>query len=204
MLPRSRLFAIVPAAGHSRRMGTPKLLLPLGETTIIGRVLSVLRRPEIDQAVVVVRPDDESLRAAAKAGGAVVVQPNPPPDEMRNSVEHALRHIMEHFQPHDDDAWLLSPADHPLLDSSVLDALLQRWSDGDCRILIPTHAGRRGHPVLFRWDLAREVFALPADVGLNQLVRQHADEVTTLSIDNPAILQDLDTPEDYERLLSHH
>jgi molybdenum cofactor cytidylyltransferase len=152
-------------------MGRPKLLLPLGETTIIGRLLDVLRRPEIERTVVVVRPDDEPLRAAAAAGGAVVVQPNPPPEEMRQSVEHALRHIA---------------------------------AKGDCRILIPTHERRRGHPVLFRWDLARDVFALPADVGLNQLVRQHANEVTTLAIDNPAVLWDLDTPEDYERLVKSH
>jgi CTP:molybdopterin cytidylyltransferase MocA len=52
--------------------------------------------------------------------------------------------------------------------------------------------------------LARDVFALPADVGLNQLVRQHANEVTTLAIDNPAVLWDLDTPEDYERLVKSH
>jgi molybdenum cofactor cytidylyltransferase len=185
-------------------MGRPKLLLPLGETTIIGRLLDVLRRPEIERTVVFVRPDDEPLRAAAAAGGAVVVQPNPPPEEMRQSVEHALRHIAAKYEPREEDAWLLSPADHPLLDSTVLDALLQRWSVGDCRILIPTHERRRGHPVLFRWDLARDVFALPADVGLNQLVRQHANEVTTLAIDNPAVLWDLDTPEDYERLVKSH
>lgn len=202
VIPPRRIFAVIPAAGHSRRMGRAKLLLPLGETTVIGRLLDVLRRPEIERTIVVVRPDDEPLRAAAVAGGAIVVQPNPPPEEMRQSVEHALRHIAEHFQPQDDDAWLLSPADHPLLDASVLDMILQRWNTGDCRILIPTHDGRRGHPVLFRWDLAREVLELPADVGLNQLVRQHAADVTTLVIDNPAILQDLDTPEDYERVLA--
>lgn len=185
-------------------MGQPKLLLPFARTTIIGRLLEVLKRTEIDQTIVVVRPDDEPLRAAAEAGGAIVVQPSPAPEEMRQSVEHALRHIIENFQPRDEDAWLLSPADHPLLDSAVLDALLQRWSTGVGRILIPTYEGRRGHPVLFRWDLARDVFALPADVGLNQLVRRHADAVTTLEINNPAILQDLDTPEDYERLLARH
>src|SRR5260370_12639805 len=69
--PPPQLFAVVPAAGQSRRMGRPKLLLPLGSDTVIGRMLALLRRPEIAATIVVVRPDDELLRAAVLAGGAV-------------------------------------------------------------------------------------------------------------------------------------
>src|SRR5260370_3045670 len=88
-----RIFAIVPAAGHSRRMGRPKLLLPLGASTVIARMLAVLARPEIEATLVVVRPGDEPLRAAVAACGAIPLQPAVPPPEMRDSVEYALRHI---------------------------------------------------------------------------------------------------------------
>jgi CTP:molybdopterin cytidylyltransferase MocA len=65
-----RLFAVVPAAGHSRRMGQPKLLLPLRTSSVIARMIELLLRPEIAATVVVVRPDDEPLRAAVADGGA--------------------------------------------------------------------------------------------------------------------------------------
>ena len=74
-------------------MGRPKLLLPLGAGTVIARMLAVLRVPTITATIVVVRPNDEPLRAAVAEAGAIPLQPDVPPDEMRQSVEHALRYV---------------------------------------------------------------------------------------------------------------
>ncbi|MFN0052950.1 MAG: NTP transferase domain-containing protein [Planctomycetales bacterium] len=197
-----RIFGVIPAAGHSRRMGQAKLLLPLGSQSIIARVLEVLRRPEIGETIVVVRRDDEPLLREVTAAGGMPLQPAVDPPEMRDSVALALRWLREHRHPQPEDAWLLLPADHPLLDPTVLDAMLSRWQRESCPILIPTAGGKRGHPVLFRWTLADEVDALPADAGLNQIVRRHAAEVVELELGNPSVLIDLDTPQDYARLLS--
>lgn len=200
-MPPRRLFAIIPAAGHSRRMGRAKLLLPLGSGTVIGRLLSVLKRPEISDTLVVLRAADEPLRAAVVAGGARPIQPEVDPPDMRQSVAAALTDLAHTDRPEDDDGWLLVPADHPLLDPRVMDQLLARWQDEACRMLVPTHAGRRGHPTLFRWSFAREVAGLPANAGLNRLLQQHAACITELPVDSPSVITDLDTPEDYERLL---
>lgn len=182
-------------------MGRPKLLLPLGQGTVISQVLAVLDRPELACTVVVIRADDAALRSAITAARAVAICPPADPPEMRDSVEFALNYLTTQFQPDASDAWLLSPADHPLLDGDVLSALLARWASADCSILVPTWRGRRGHPVLFRWTLAAEVAALPADRGLNELVRRHAAEVTELPVESDSILADVDTPADYERLI---
>lgn len=197
----SKLFAVIPAAGQSRRMGRAKLLLPVGEQTVMARVLDVLRRPEISETFVVCRAEDVALQRAVSDAGGTPLLPPIPPAEMRQSVEFALRAIAERCAPQGDDGWLLVPADHPLLDGQILSGLLARWRSGDCPILIPTCGGRRGHPVFFRWRLAAEVFELPHDVGLNQLVRRHGTEVVEIETSNPAVLADLDTPEDYARLL---
>jgi molybdenum cofactor cytidylyltransferase len=195
-----RLFAIVPAAGHSRRMGRPKLLLPLGTGTIISRMLTVLRRPEISETLVVIRPDDEPLRAAVSACGATVLQPAFPPPEMRQSVEFALREIERRYAPQENDAWLLVPADHPLLDAAVLDELLVAWRASPGKIVVPVHQGRRGHPTVFPYSLAAEVFELPADQGLNRLLQIHAADIVQIEVASPGVVIDLDTPEDYARL----
>ncbi|MBI5761857.1 MAG: nucleotidyltransferase family protein [Planctomycetales bacterium] len=199
-MPR-RFFVVIPAAGLSRRMGQPKLLLRVGGATIIDRMLSAFHHPGIAATVVVVRADDEPLRIAVQTAGGTVIQPPQAPPDMRTSVEFALAHIREHFHPDPDDVWILVPADHPLLDSSVMPALISGWNARQPQILIPTHAGQRGHPTLFRWDLADEVPRLPLNVGLNHLVKLHSADVTELPVDTLGILLDLDTPADYAALL---
>ncbi len=182
-------------------MGRPKLLLPLGSQTVIGRMLAVLRRPEIAATIVVVRPDDELLRAAVVAGGAIPVQPEVAPAEMRHSVEFALRYLQSQFQPGPDDGWILAPADHPLLDAAALDQLIAAWRNAPGRIFIPVHCGKRGHPAILPFRLAVEVFNLPADVGLNRLMKSYACEIEQINVNSPGVVSDLDTPDDYERLL---
>lgn len=196
----SRLFAVVPAAGLSRRMGRPKLHLPVGSSTVIARMLAALRQPHVAATLVVVRPDDEALRAAAAACGAIVVQPETPPAEMRQSVEYALGEIERRFAPDSRDGWLLAPADHPLLDRVVLESIITAWRAAPEKIAVPVHQGRRGHPTIFPYRMAAEVFRLPADQGLNRLLQIHAADVAQIETPSPAVLTDLDTPEDYARL----
>ena len=195
-----RLFAIVPAAGRSRRMGRPKLLLPLGEGTVISRMLSVFRRPEIAATIVVIRADDEALRVAVAECGAIPLQPDVPPPEMRQSVEEALQYLERQFHPRPDEGWLLAPADHPLLDLAVIDRLILAWRKSPGNILVPACRGQRGHPTLFPFRLVPDVFPLPPDQGLNGLLRLRADEIEQIDVDSPAVISDLDTPEDYARL----
>src|SRR5690606_34510735 len=125
-----------------------------------------------------VRPDDEALRAEAARCGAVVVQPDDPPAEMRISVEHLLQAIEEKRRPRPDDGWLLIPADHPLLSPGTLHQLLDAWRESPTQIVLPSFHGRRGHPTLLPWSLAADVPALPANVGINHLVRQHPELVS--------------------------
>jgi len=183
-------------------MGRPKLLLPLGASTVIAQMLSALRHPEIAATIVVVRPDDEPLRAAVAGCGATPLQPSMPPPEMRQSVEHALRHIEARFRPRADDGWLLAPADHPLLAPQVITRMITEWRRSPRMIVVPVYRGRRGHPSLFPFRLAAEVFNLPADQGLNSLLKVHATEIVQIDTDSPAVAADLDTPEDYARLLA--
>jgi molybdenum cofactor cytidylyltransferase len=203
-MPASRIFAVIPAAGRSRRMGQPKLLLPLGGKTVLARLIDALRRPEIAETVVVVRPDDDLVAHEARSAGAIVLQPPVDPPEMRDSVELALRYLQETSGPNLNDAWLLIPADHPVVDVDVLVALIARWQQDDCDLLLPKHAGRRGHPTIFRWGLANQLQDIPKDQGLNWLVRRNAQQVVELEVESPTVLMDLDTPADYQALLERY
>jgi len=188
-------FAIIPAAGRSRRMGQPKLTLPWRNGTIIEHVLGVWQKSRVTRIVVVVHPDDKELADRCHAKGAdVVVAPTPPP-QMRDSVELGLAHVSRTYAPSSDDVWLLAPADMPKFSAAVIDGLLDRFPANDASILIPSYARRCGHPVLFAWPTAEEVRSLPPEQGINALVEKTSFKL--IECDEAGILTDIDTPEDY-------
>lgn len=202
MTGSGRFFAVIPAAGHSRRMGVSKLLLPLNGQTVIRRLLLALDHPQIVSRIVVVRQSDVELQRAASDAGGTVVCPDSDPPDMRASVAHALEVIQHRDAPTDDDVWVLIPGDHPVLDHHFVGELLTVWPPGSRRILIPTCHGRRGHPTLFAWTFAGQVADIPPESGLNWLVKHNAADVIEFPTTNLASVTDLDTPANYERLKS--
>jgi molybdenum cofactor cytidylyltransferase len=163
-------------------------------------LLAALTRPEIAAVCVVVRRDDVALRDEIVRCGGWVVSPEVDPPDMRSSVEFGLQSIAERFFPGPDDGWLMLPADHPVLEPAVLTELLTVWQRDRPRFLRPTYQGRHGHPLIARWDAVPLISALPADRGLNQLLRAQAMEVVSVPVNHPGVLTDLDDPADYERL----
>lgn len=198
----NRVFAVIPAAGLSRRMGQPKLLLPYHGTTILGSLLQTLAIPQIEKRYVVTRCDDRTLQNEATTHGGDVLFPPVDPSDMRASVEFAVQHLLDHDRPQEDDGWLLIPADHPVLSAELLGELLAIWESQRPQILVPTYEGRRGHPTLFRGSTLAWVKQIPKDQGINWLLHHFADQVLEFPCRFPEVTQDLDTPEDYDRMLN--
>lgn len=196
----ARLVVIVPAAGHSRRMGQPKLLLPLGDRPVIARLVEAFDHPSVLDVLVVVRPDDTVLAEAAAAAGAVVVRAPEPPPDMKASVGWGIDEMRKRWGAGEIDGWMLVPADHPVLDADLVGRVAEAWSVNRPPVLVPTHDGRRGHPTVFGVELASEVASIPDDSGLNWLVARCGEAVEEVELDRPEVLLDLDTPEQYEAL----
>jgi len=166
---------------------------------VIETVLAAWRNSHVSHVVVVVHPDDERLAELCRSSGAIVVVPAAAPPDMKASVRLGLEYVADHFDPQLNDVWLVAPADMPLLSSAAIDAVLTAHSPARPEIVVPSHSGRRGHPVLFPWNLASEVQQLADDEGLKHLVGRHA--ARELDWPEPSILADMDTPEEYRRLL---
>jgi CTP:molybdopterin cytidylyltransferase MocA len=66
--------------------------------------------------------------------------------------------------------------------------------------VVPVFGGRRGHPTVIRWRHAAGIRGLPPGEGVNAYLRRHAAETLELSVTDPGVLCDLDTPDDYDRL----
>jgi molybdenum cofactor cytidylyltransferase len=182
-------------------MGSPKLLLPWGDTTLIKHVLGVWLASRVDRVIVVVAPDDEPLAAACRE--VHVVRKNPPPAEMKDSICYGLEAAAEIFAAGPGDAWLVAPADMPYLQPTAINALLDAYAahthgdDAPSKFFVAEHQGRRGHPVLFPWSLAAEVHLLQNDQGLNTITGRYP--AVGVEVSSRAMFDDIDTPEDYDR-----
>jgi molybdenum cofactor cytidylyltransferase len=195
-----RSFAIVPAAGRSLRMGAQKLMLPLGGRPLIDRVLAAWTASGVTRTLVVVRRDDEELASVCQRFDVDLVHAAAPPADMKASVLLALEHIAERYAPESDEAWLVAPADLPGLSPAVVDRVLAEYAATAPLAVIPTFAGRRGHPAALAWSSAAAVGRLPMGAGVNSVVGAAASREVALA--ERYILDDVDDPVDYARAVA--
>ncbi len=186
------IWAIVLAAGESRRMGAPKLLLPFGGRTVIEAVLDSVKAFGPDGILVVVGAEVAAIQEKAKTCGALIVVNLNYHQGMLSSVQCGFRQL-----PLEAEAALVFLADQPGIRPQVAEALVKAFRSSSHGIVVPVHGGRRGHPLLLSTRYRTEVESLDPAVGLRQLLDRHPGEILEVPVDDPAILRDLDTPEDY-------
>ena len=188
------ICAIVTAAGRSRRMGTQKLLLPFGRTTVIGHVVDQLLHSVVDQVHVVVGHQPERIITEV-SGRAVSIVTNMDYDSgMLSSIRCGIRALSSECE-----AILVALGDQPAITAELVDAMVESFATVKQHILVPVHSGRRGHPLLFSADYKQEILTQHDDLGLRGLLRAHGDDLFELPVSTPAVLSDIDYPEDYRR-----
>jgi molybdenum cofactor cytidylyltransferase len=206
-----RIWAVILAAGESKRMGTQKLLLPFGETSIIGAVVRSAAASRIDGRMVVLGADREAVRREVERE-IEAARPSGPRDAERagkiaftvnesyrlgmlTSIQAGLRAL-----PEDAGAAVIMLGDQPFLPSRVVDGVVAAYETGGGSIVIPTFRGRRGHPVLIDLKYKDEVLAIEPLDGLRALMRARPGDILEVDVADANILRDLDTPEDFAGL----
>src|SRR5207302_5889014 len=99
------------------------------------------------------------------------------------------------------DAFFLVLADHSPPRPETLRTMIDALGESQNPIVLPSHQGRHGHPILISSKLAPEILALTFEQTLASIVKLHAADAREVIVDDPAILEDIDTPEDYNRAL---
>jgi molybdenum cofactor cytidylyltransferase len=194
------IWAVVLAAGESKRMGTQKLLLPFGDTTIVGAVVRTAAASRVDRTMVVLGADREAVRKELTPSGKTPADLAFAVNEdyrlgMLTSIQAGLRGL-----PAAARAAVIMLGDQPFLPSRVVDAVVAAYLAAGRGLVIPTFQGRRGHPVLLDLEYRDEVLGLDPPAGLRALMRDHAADILETEVADPNILRDLDTPEDYAGL----
>lgn len=187
--------AIILAAGESRRMGKAKLLLPWGETTVLGQTLHQLQASQVEHLLLVSGHRAAEVEAiAANAGARVVHNEAYAEGEMLSSLQVGLRHLEDGIE-----AVLVVLADQPLIEPAIVDRLLKAYEARQGTLIAPSYQGKRGNPVLIDRRYFAELLALPWGQAPRTLLRRHPAELHLVAVDSPTVLLDLDRPEEYER-----
>ena len=188
------ICAVILAAGRSRRMGVQKLLLPIGGKPMIAHVADAVLAGPADRVFAVVGADGAGI-ADALAGRGVHLVTNPDAEgEMLSSVRCGLRVV-----PQDAAAALVVLGDQPGITSEVVAAVVDAFRSSGRGIVVPTHAGLRGHPLLIAMRYRDEILSCHDGTGLRGLLQAHPDDILEVEVPVPGVREDVDTPEHYAR-----
>ena len=188
------IAGIVLAAGLSRRMGRPKLLLDWGGKPVIRRAVEQVRAGGVDEVVVVLGREAQGIREAL-SGLPVRFVENPEPEAgQASSIACGVSALGPAAS-----ATLIALGDQPALPPEVIPRLLQAFKETGKPIVAPLYRGVQGNPVLFSSAVFPELRALMGDRGARSVVEKDPSRVALVSFDLP-MPADLDTFEDYERL----
>jgi len=182
------IAAVVLAAGLSRRMGRDKLALAFQGKAMLEHVIQAATA--LDTVVLVGGPADAALpasisRVPAPAGEAA----------QSRSLAAGIRAL-----PSGLDGAMVLLGDMPLVTPKLVLTLADAFRPG--RFLVPVHAGKRGNPVTIPASCFPRVLALSGDTGARPLLAEPGSPVDFLDVDDPAVVTDVDTPDDYEGLRS--
>jgi molybdenum cofactor cytidylyltransferase len=189
------IAAVVLAAGLSRRMGQPKMVLPWGNTTVIGRVVQTLIDAGLSQILVVTGGARNRVEDALRdLPVRTVNNPRYEQDHMAFSLQVGLSNL-----PKEVDAALIVLGDQPQVETCVVKTILETYTEAPAPLIVPSYRMRRGHPWLIERSLWKAVWALKPPQTLRDFMNAHAGQIRYLEFETASVLSDLDTPSDYER-----
>jgi len=188
---------LILAAGASSRMGRSKALLPCGDSglTFVASVILALSEGGVADTLVVGRPEDDALRSEVETRGARFVENLRPEDGQLSSLLAGLN-VADRPGVR---GVLVTPVDLPLVSGQTVAALLRAFNASAAPVARAVHRGRHGHPVIFSRKVFDELRRADPSIGAKAVVNAHAAEVLNVEVDEPAVLMDVDTPEDYTR-----
>jgi len=191
-MSKSMVSAILLAAGESKRMGLPKLLLPFGNSTILEQAVDNLLNSKVDEVIVVVGHKAQEI-IKRLADRPVKIALNPAYHEgMGTSIVRGLSLVDNSAR-----AVMLVLADQPLIDSETINKLIEAFFSHNKGVVIPVYQGRRGHPVIFAARYQEALLRLEGDVGGREIVKEHPDDILEVVVDSQGINIDIDDIDNY-------
>jgi molybdenum cofactor cytidylyltransferase len=194
---KRRVAAVVLAAGQSRRMGKEnKLLLRVDGKPMLRHVVEAAVGAGLREVVVVTGHEPAAVEAAL-SGLPVRYVHNPDYAEgLSTSLKSGIAGLGRKI-----DGALVCLGDMPRVTAAQLRRLVEAFDPAAGRgIVVPTHGGKRGNPVLWGREHFAAMQELSGDVGARHLIGQHEAKLALVELENEAPLLDIDTPEAFQAL----
>lgn len=192
------ISGILLAAGESSRMqGAFKPLLKWGKRTVIGECVHQMRNSQLAEIYVVLGHREMEIRQTLSGSGVQYVIN----EEYRRGMLSSIKAGLALLSPNADAA-LIALVDQPMITKEITDSLIDALNAGEKGIVLPTYRGKRGHPVIVAAKYFEDIMQLDEDSpeGMRQFIAGHRNDTLEVPVDTPAVIEDIDLPEDYERL----
>jgi len=183
------LAAVILSGGASRRMGTPKALLPCRAGTFLEHLLTVTDHPRIGWRRVVLGADAHAIAEGVELPVDEVVVNESWEAGQLSSIQSGLRSL-----PAGTDGMLLCLIDHPLVSRGLVHDLIELFYSSRKPVVLPLYQGRRGHPVIFASQLYEELLVAPLEMGARAVVWAHSEEISALVTNEEGCVLNLNDP----------
>ncbi|BAD74265.1 hypothetical conserved protein (plasmid) [Geobacillus kaustophilus HTA426] len=190
-----KVWAVILAAGVSKRMGYPKTLLPFNGKSIIRHVIKKALSSNVDGIIAVINPNVRGLEQEVKETGVKVVINQYAENGMSSSLWNGLKAL-----PNEVEATLILLGDQPGVDPWVINKIIKTYEETRSKIIQPTYQGIPGHPVLFDQSLFPYLYEVRGDQGGREVIQKFLSERVLIET-GQSLLKDIDTWEDYIQLI---
>ena len=192
-------YALILAAGASRRLGRPKQLVEWKGRPLLEWVVESTRAWPVDGVVVVLGAAEEEILDAVDFGDALVVV-NPEWEEgIASSLRVGLDALARETQA---ERALIVLADQPFIPAEVAPGLMSGMDESGKPAVVPKYRYQRANPVLIDRFLWPRLMSLEGDSGASRLLQAHPEWVHEVRFDHPAP-RDIDTPLDLSEVLGN-
>jgi molybdenum cofactor cytidylyltransferase len=188
----SEIWAIILAAGESKRMGSPKMLLPYKRRTIVEHVIKNILKSKVDNTMVVLGSFRREILNVIREHPVKHCYNKDYKQGMLSSVKCGFRFLPERF-----GAALVFLGDQPMIEPEIIDQVIEAYRSGRKGIVVPVCDNKRGHPLLIDSRYRDDIIMLRSDEGLRALSHKFSDDVLEIEVTTSDILKDIDTREDY-------
>lgn len=202
------IVAIILAAGESKRMNSPKMLLPFRGKTIIETVIDNVIASEADRVIVVVGAEKDCLIEKINNYPVSYCYNENFRKGMLSSVKCGFRNL-----PFGTEAVLVFPGDQPMIPARIIDSVIDGYRNSKKGLVMPVFRGRRGHPLLISGRYCMMIENMeeetrlndPDGQGLRMLLKKYPADILEVEADTDEILRDIDTPADYQKeIIQNH
>ena len=188
--------AVIVAAGMSSRMGDFKPMLNIGSISIAQRIVATFHQAGVTKIVVVTGYNAQLLERHLANNGLVFLRNEDyATTQMFDSARIGLNWLKDKC-----DKILFTPVDIPLFTAMTVTSLIESGAELAC----PVCEGRTGHPLLISASLAGRLLEDSGEGGMQGAIGRCGAEMTLVPVEDPGVLHDADTPDDYKALLRYH